>query len=255
MARSLMNEVWVSTPKGTVTKATRVTMWNSMIVTTISTARITKAIRMPMAAISAMATTSMCAKNSIGPGEIFFTYCISPEITLIPAMTICDGEVVKVVTVIAPPPAFRPKAANPLTTVFGQGRPLRDQPGKEADQKDFAHQRGEHVLVFVDRPKKGRDHDADHHERPKGRRHVALDQPEARIDLGAKLVEEVVEDGGIGSGHGADPGSQLAGRRNAGTRAWHVVEVLGVDVGLGGRLGVDAVGVSRHPAGFVLAAS
>ena len=49
-----MNEVWVRTPKGTVTKATRVTMWNSMIVTTISTARITKAIRMPMAATRAI---------------------------------------------------------------------------------------------------------------------------------------------------------------------------------------------------------
>ena len=41
-----------------------------------------------------------------------------PEITLIPAPTIWDGDVVKLAIVSVPPPAFRPRAAKPFTTVL-----------------------------------------------------------------------------------------------------------------------------------------
>ena len=99
------------------------------------------------------------------------------ETTLIPAMTILEGDWVKSVTDMAPPLAFSPSAANPLTTVEDRVCHLGDEEGEEADQEHLAHERGQDVLGLVDRPEHRGQGDGDHHQGAQRAGDVALDQP------------------------------------------------------------------------------
>ena len=104
---------------------------------------------------------------------VFDNYTVSPDPGIGEDVGLLLAAVVMVMLALKIPSIaaarLQAQGGEPVDHGLGQGWPLRHQPGEEADQQHLAHQGRQDVLVLVDGPEQGGDHDADHHQRAQSR--------------------------------------------------------------------------------------